>query len=123
MPDAQYKSITLAKLTPFFLQSGVVAQRILYNYLSPANALHGWHLDILHGTGQVLALGMAFQQATNYHLQPPPVDNIEASILAKCMPYSRCGLPRTVLAALSSPNNSSAPPPTGAPSSKAASSG
>ncbi|BDA44986.1 Glutamyl-tRNA(Gln) amidotransferase subunit A [Coccomyxa sp. Obi] len=71
----------------------------------------------------VLALGMAFQQSTSYHLQQPPVNRVEPAILAKCMPYSRCGLPRTILAALSNPGNSTAPPPVVAQSSKAASSG
>ncbi|EIE21164.1 amidase signature enzyme [Coccomyxa subellipsoidea C-169] len=71
----------------------------------------------------VLALGMAFQQSTNYHLLQPPVDQVEPAILAKCMPYSRCGLPQTVLAALSNPGNSSAPAPSAGASSKAALSG
>jgi hypothetical protein len=66
---------------------------------------------------------MAFQAETDHHLQRPPIDQVEASVLAICTPYSRCGLPQNVLAALSTLGNSTAPSPASSPASKAASSG
>lgn len=36
---------------------------------------------------------MAWQNATNYHLQQPPIDNVPANILSQCLPSSRCRLP------------------------------
>lgn len=66
---------------------------------------------------------MVFQNATRYHLQRPPVNAVEAAVLAECSQYSRCGLPQNVLAALHSPRNTSAPSPASSPPSKAASSG
>ncbi|CAL5229954.1 g13383 [Coccomyxa viridis] len=72
----------------------------------------------------VLALAMAFQNSTRHHLQQPPVNNVEPSILAKCMPQSRCTLPQSVLAKLPLQGNASSPSPSpSAPSVKAASSG
>ena len=73
---------------------------------------------------QVLALAMAFQNSTRHHLQQPPVNNVEPSILQKCMPQSRCTLPQSILAKLPLQGNASSPSPSpSAPSVKAASSG
>ncbi|CAK0784217.1 hypothetical protein CVIRNUC_007421 [Coccomyxa viridis] len=72
----------------------------------------------------VLALAMAFQNSTQHHLQQPPVNNVEPSVLQNCMPYSRCTLPQTVLDKLPLQGNSSSPSPSPSPqSAKAASSG
>ena len=72
---------------------------------------------------QVLALTMAFQNTTQHHLQRPPINNVEAAVLAECTEYSRCGLPESILDALHAPGNGSAPSPMGGMPSRAASSG
>jgi hypothetical protein len=71
----------------------------------------------------VLALAMAFQNRTRHHLQRPPINDVEAPVLARCTQYSRCGLPESILAALHAPSNGSAPSPAGGPPQRAASSG
>ena len=30
------------------------------------------------------------QEATDWNLQQPPIDDVESSILAECLPYSAC---------------------------------
>ena len=59
----------------------------------------------------VLALAMAWQAASGYHLQRPPVDAVEPEVLASCLPYSRCNLPASVLAQLSAPGPAARAPP------------
>ncbi len=51
----------------------------------------------------VLALAMAWQAASRHHLQRPPIDAVEPEVLAACMPWSRCGLPASVVAELAPP--------------------
>lgn len=60
---------------------------------------------------QVLALAMAWQAASQYHLQRPPIDAVEPEVLAACLPYSRCGLPAAVVAQLAPPASGPAAPP------------
>ena len=55
-------------------------------------------------TVQILALGMAWQNETAYHLQQPPIDNVEPSVLAQCTPYSRCTLPPSTFPPAASPS-------------------
>lgn len=54
---------------------------------------------------QVLATAMAFQKATTFHKQRPPIDLIEPAILNNCTlresPFGRCSLSAAVLAKLS----------------------
>lgn len=53
---------------------------------------------------QILALGMVWQNATKYHLQRPPIDNVEPDVLAQCYPYSRCTLSAASLAPAPGPS-------------------
>lgn len=51
---------------------------------------------------QVLALGAMWQEATSFHLEIPPIDDVEPEVLSNCTEYSRCRLPPAVLLALRS---------------------
>ena len=53
---------------------------------------------------QILALGMAWQNETSYHLEQPPIDNVEPWVLEQCLPYSRCSLSPASLSPASAPD-------------------
>ena len=39
---------------------------------------------------QVLAIAMAFQSVTSFHLQQPPINQVEPFVLQTCLQYSKC---------------------------------
>ena len=59
---------------------------------------------------QIIALGIAWQNETSYHLQQPPIDDVEPYILTECIPYSRCSLPAAALSPATAPNITIASP-------------
>lgn len=48
----------------------------------------------------MIALGAVWQEATSFHREVPPIDDVEPEVLAACSQYSRCNLPPSVLQAL-----------------------
>ncbi|KAK9825906.1 hypothetical protein WJX81_004298 [Elliptochloris bilobata] len=71
----------------------------------------------------VLALAMAWQAASGYHLQRPPIDAVEPEVLRACLPYSRCNLPTSVVAQLSPAASGARPRPLDAGMARATTSG
>lgn len=39
---------------------------------------------------KVLAVGHAYQLITKTHLERPPIDKVEQSVLDVCLPFSKC---------------------------------